>query len=501
MSKKQKRAMSVRAVLGIVSVGTILAYFLLNVLTSSLFMERFYLRRTMNQMIQAYETVVRHPDGNLEVMSELEKQNFRLLLVNANTKEVVYNSVVHDRMLPMMLERMIPDTLALLQQENAPYVITLRENEEPTTTGTIINMGNAIFLGGRINDELILQITAQREPIENAARIAAQFSLGTGVLLFLVTALLYRSLANRIVNPLEEMSNVAGRIEQLDFSARCTEGTNNELGQLAGSINAMSDTMQQYIARLEQANEQLRRDIQEKERIETARRTLIDNLSHDLKTPLAIISGYAEGLSSGMAKTPQAYREYCEVIEDETQRMREMIGRMLSLSQLESGAVELEPEVFCLSDLLDDLVAMFARQAENDGIQVSLTYPKELYVLCDFVSAEQSLTNYLQNAIVHNSTEKQVRVSAEVRNDMVRVEVYNTADPIPEEEQARLWESFYRLEKSRRRQGGESGLGLAIVRSNMELMGLPYGMQNTPDGVIFWLELPAAPEPVQEPEN
>ena len=501
MSKKQGRAMSVRAILGIVSVGTIMAYFVLNVLTSSLFMERFYLSRTKNQMIQAYETIVQHPDGDLEVMSELEKQNLRLLLVNAKTKEVVYNSVVHDRMLPMMLDRMIPDTLALLKQENASYVITLRETEEPTTTGTIINMGNAVFLNGRITDELIVQITAQREPIKNAARIAAQFSLGTGVLLILVTAIIYRSLANRIVKPLEEMSDVAGRIEQLDFSARCTEGSKNELGQLAGSINAMSDTMQQYIAQLEQANEQLRRDIQEKERIETARRTLIDNLSHDLKTPLAIISGYAEGLTSGMAKTPEVYREYCDVIEDETQRMREMIRRMLSLSQLDSGAVELEPEVFCLSDLLDDLTSMFAYQAERDGIQVCLAYPKDLYVLCDFVSAEQSLTNYLQNAIVHIGGEKQVRVSAEVRNDMVRVEVYNTADPIPEEEQPRLWESFYRLEKSRRRQGGESGLGLAIVRSNMELMGLPYGMENAAHGVVFWLELPAAPEPVEEQEE
>ena len=500
MSRKQGKAVSIRTILVIVAAGTILAYFVLNVLASTLFMERFYLNRTKRQMIQAYETVVQHPDGNLKVMSELDNRNLRILLVNAATKEVVYNSHVDDRLLPPMLDRMIPDITALLENDtDVPYVITPREDEELTAAGTMIKMGNTIRLGGRVGDELIVQITAQREPIENAAKIAAQFSLVTGMLLLVVTALVYRNLASRIVKPLEEMSHVASKIEQLDFSARCPEGSGNELGQLAGSINAMSDTMQQYIAQLEQANDQLRQDIQEKERIETARRTLIDNLSHDLKTPLAIISGYAEGLSSGMAKTPQAYREYCDVIEDETQRMREMLSRMLAFSQLESGAVELEPEVFSLSDLLDDLTAMFAQRAESSGIRMTLSCPPDQYVFCDFVAAEQSLTNYLQNAISHLSGEKRIEVSASVRDDRVRVEVFNTASPIPEEEQPRLWESFYRMEKSRRRQGGESGLGLAIVRSNMELMGMPYGMKNAEDGVVFWLELPVAPELPEDP--
>ena len=116
----------------------------------------------------------------------------------------------------------------------------------------------------------------------------------------------------------------------------------------------MSDQLQSALSQLRQANAQLQDDIRAIERSESAMKHLIGNLSHDLKTPLALISGYAEGLSAGMAKTPDQQQEYCGIILDETERMRQIITRMLQLSQLESGQVQLELERFDIARLLEN---------------------------------------------------------------------------------------------------------------------------------------------------
>ncbi len=490
--KRVKKSMSVRSILGIVSAGTLLAYFLLNLLMSSLFMEKFYLKQTEKQLIQAYKTVLEHPDGDIQIMSQLENNNFRILQVNIKTNSVIYNSRVDDRLLPFMIEHMVDQVTGLLTDENRQYILSINEDHEITTAGTQIEMGNSVFLGGWIGENCIVQITAQLEPLKNAAHIASQFTILTGVLLLAVTFMVYSHLSKQIVRPLEDMTYVAGRIAKLDFSRRCSEVTANELGQLSHSINEMSDTMQQYIDELRRANEQLRRDIQEKERSEEARRSLVDNLSHDLKTPIALISGYAEGLGSGMAKTPEMVREYCDVIVDESNRMLEMITRMLTFSRLESGVIELQPEVFCLSDLLDDLLDVYALKLDSDNITLEKYYHSDCYVNCDYVSAEQALTNYIQNAMTHLSGSRRVVVCVREWREYYRISVYNTAPPITSEQQKKIWNSFFRGETSRHRRGCETGLGLAIVRSNMELMHLPYGMENASDGVIFWICLPMA---------
>jgi len=289
---------------------------------------------------------------------------------------------------------------------------------------------------------------------------------------------------------MQEMSETADQIARLDFSARCRRSRCREMDDLGLSLNEMADRLQDYTGKLQTANAQLKQDIAEKERAEAARKRLIAGLSHDLKTPIALISGYAEGLSSGMARTPEQVAEYCGVIGEESDRMSALISRMLELSRLESGAVRPEPERFDLSELLDGLAGLFRVEIGKADIALEKDFPPECMVCTDAGAAEQVLTNYVQNAVAHMGEGRRLRIAIRDAGPRWRAEVFNSAPPFSEEERQSIWETFYRGEGSRRRKNGESGLGLAIVRGNMELLNLPYGVRNEADGVVFFAEFP-----------
>jgi signal transduction histidine kinase len=236
------------------------------------------------------------------------------------------------------------------------------------------------------------------------------------------------------------------------------------------------------------------------EKSEQARKSLVSNISHDLKTPIALISGYADGLRVGMAKTEDQMREYCDVISDETDRMMEMICQMLEVSRLESGTVQLTVDDFDLSEELDGILTSFRVEIERRGIQLTRDYPESVYIRSDALSVEQVLINYIQNAVSHMGEGNRMAVTV-TGSEVLRVTVFNSADPIPEEDLERIWDTFYRGEKSRTRASRQSGLGLAIVRGNMELLGLSYGVDNVEGGVEFWAEFPASPFETEQPET
>jgi signal transduction histidine kinase len=295
-------------------------------------------------------------------------------------------------------------------------------------------------------------------------------------------------MSSMLIHPITQITNVAHQIAHLNFSEKCDVDSNDEIGNMAESINTMSDFMQAHIAQLEEANEQLHRDIALQKAQDEARKNLVSNLSHDLKTPIGLISGYADGLRSGMAKTESEVREYCDVICDEADRMNTLILHMMELFRLESGTVELELEEFDLSDLLNYLVEIFTIEIERANIQFTQEYDTCLYIRSDYFSVEQVLTNYMQNAVSHMSEGRELRLQVADQGSCYRVSIFNSAAPIPQEELSKIWDSFYRLDKSRSRGRRESGLGLSIVRSNMELLGGAYGVENVPGGVVFWAE-------------
>ena len=350
-----------------------------------------------------------------------------------------------------------------------------------------------LFLIGRSGDLLFclnLPLESTGAMVDLAIRYVA-IICGVGLM---VCVLVFYLVSHAIGWPHKQMAETSARIAEMDFSRRCSPSPVRELDELASSINTMSDRLQKTIGELQTANEQLREELTERQRQQKLTTDLIANISHDLKTPIAVISGYAEGLQEGVARSPEQREKYYEMILRESEHMHGIVSEMLAMSRLESGEVPVRPEEFDLSELLGEVLEIFGREIERRDLRLERSFPDALPVCTDYDAIRQCVVNYVQNAVYHINGGNLVRVRTEERKGMIRLCVENSSVPIPAEEIPLLWEKLYRGDLSRQRGHGEAGLGLSIVRGNMERLGLPCGFENLPEQnmVRFWLCVPKA---------
>lgn len=327
-----------------------------------------------------------------------------------------------------------------------------------------------------------------------AIGLAIRYATLVSVTAWLVGLLLLYWLSKAVTRPHRRITDTAAQIAELDFSRRCPPALTLELDALSQSINSMADSLENNVRALREANRQLQAELAERIRQQQISSELMANLSHDLKTPIAIISGYAEGLREGVARTPEKQNTYYDMILRESEHMQVIVSRMLALGRMESGETPIQPEDFDLTLMLDEIIDSFQRVLEREGLELKREGYRPCMVHTDYSCVRQSLQNYIQNAIYHINQGNRIRVRLEPLEHSVRVRVTNSSAPIPEEKARRLWDKLYRGDSSRQRHNGEVGLGLAIVKGNMERLGHPYGFENDPDfpGVCFWLELPKA---------
>ena len=281
-------------------------------------------------------------------------------------------------------------------------------------------------------------------------------------------------------------------MKKLDFDTRCKVESNDELGQLAHSINEMSVELDNTIHSLNISNTELQQEIKEKIRIDEKRKQLLNNVSHELKTPLALMQGYAEGLKLNVAKNHNRVDFYCDVIVDETKKMNYLVQNLLNINQIEFGDEVLHKSEFEIVDFVDYIMEKYTPRFEENNIDVKLNLIDPTEVYADSFKAEQVLTNYLNNAIQYVDEHKEVRVTLSKVNNNVRIEVYNSCQPISNAELEKLWDSFYKRDKARTRETGGHGLGLSIVKAIQEASENDYGVRYEGNGITFWFELDIA---------
>ena len=219
------------------------------------------------------------------------------------------------------------------------------------------------------------------------------------------------------------------------------------------------------------------------------RKEFLSNVSHELKTPLALIQGYAEGLQECINDDEESRNFYCEVIMDEADKMNRMVKKLLTLNQLEFGNDQVVMERFNITELIHGVANSSKILLEQKGIRLDIGSLDEVYVWADEFKVEEVITNYLSNAINHAEGEKLIRISYAKTEDRLRISVFNTGKPIPEEDIDQIWVKFYKVDKARTREYGGSGIGLSIVKAIMDSFHQECGVINHADGVEFWMEL------------
>lgn len=202
----------------------------------------------------------------------------------------------------------------------------------------------------------------------------------------------------------------------LDFNAKYKGNSNNEIGVLGKNINELSGTLEKTISELKTANNEMKKDLAQKEEAEKMRQEFLSNVSHELKTPIALIQGYAEGLKDGVTDDPESMNFYCEVISDEAGKMNNMVKKLLTLNQLEFGNDVVSMERFDIRMLIDNYVQTAGIQIKQHEVTVDVKGDDQVFVWGDEFKTEEVFMNYFSNALNHVSGEKLINVS--IKTDM-----------------------------------------------------------------------------------
>lgn len=346
-----------------------------------------------------------------------------------------------------------------------------------------------IELNGTLDSGLYVYVSSNFDSIQESAKIANRFmayiGIGATIIGFFVMLYISRSFSQ----PILDLASIARRMSQLDFDAHYDVSTEDEIGQLGSDMNFLSDTLKETIGELKSANNELQNDIENKIQIDDMRKEFLSNVSHELKTPIALIQGYAEGLKENINDDPESRDFYLDVIVDEANKMNNMVKKLLDLNHIEFGDSPISIERFDIVELINAVLSATDILVRQKEAKVIFEQKSPVYVWADEYMTEEVITNYISNALNHISGDKRIEINIEKMEGKVRISVFNTGENIPEDELDKVWIKFYKVDKARTREYGGSGVGLSIVKAIMNAHNRECGVVNKEDGVQFWFEL------------
>lgn len=334
-------------------------------------------------------------------------------------------------------------------------------------------------------------VRSAQESIEEAVNISNRFLFFLGSCVMALAAFVSYLFSRRFTRPVLELAKIARKMSELDFETKfeVNREDEDEISVLGNSINSLSENLERTISELKAANIELQNDIERKTQMDEVRKEFLSNVTHELKTPIALIQGYAEGLKDNINEDPESREFYCEVIIDEATKMNKMVKKLLSLNQLEVGTAQPEIERFDIVPLVRSVLGSTEILFRQKQAVLELHTDESVYVWADEYMMEEVFTNFISNALNHVNGRMMIEVCLKRVGDKIRLSVFNSGDAIPEESLSQVWVKFYKVDKARTREYGGSGIGLSIVKAIMELHRQNYGVLNRDDGVEFWIEL------------
>lgn len=348
---------------------------------------------------------------------------------------------------------------------------------------------NYLDLIGRLDCRYVVFFRTNLENLQDSSAISNNFLAYVGIFVTVVGTIVMFFISRSFTKPILVLENIAKRMSVLDFNAKYEGESQDEIGQLGNSINMLSEKLEQTISELKVANIELQSDIEHKVQIDEMRKEFLSNVTHELKTPIALIQGYAEGLKDNILEDEQSREFYCEVIIDEAMKMNKMVKKLLSLNQLEFGNNQPEIIRFDMVSLINSVIQSTDILCKQKVISVIFEEKQPCYVWADEYMIEEVVTNYISNAINHADGAKIVEIKLIHMENVVRVAVFNTGELIPEEDLEKVWIKFYKVDKARTREYGGNGIGLSIVKAIMNAHNKECGVVNRSNGVEFWFEL------------
>lgn len=316
------------------------------------------------------------------------------------------------------------------------------------------------------------------QPVDEAISVIRQFyPYFFGFTLLCVITLAF-TFSRWLAKPLISINKITGKIANMDFSEKLPVRSDDEIGQLSQNINYLSNQIETYIGKLKQ-------DLDKERKLENTRKKFIAGVSHELKTPLAVMKSCLSILKDGIA--PEKREHYIQAMEDEIQRMDLLVVNMLDLAKFESGTYKPEMAPFEIGKTISEVYRSLVEQIQEKEITPILRlYPQMVVGHKGLIS--RVITNFLSNAIRHTEKGHKIVIAMRHNEQTVEISVENQGNHISEDDKENIWNQFYRVEARTSKAG--TGIGLSISKEILKLHHSNYGVENTKDGVRFFFSLP-----------
>ena len=466
------------------------------IILNNFVLKQFYEFNKKKQLIDVYYVINNYynsDDEEASISDELNKislkNNFNILIKN-NLGNTIYSSntdfysAIEDLALSIIPEGRFNNNVL---EKNNKYTITKFKDKKS-------NM-NFIIFTAVLDNSYKLYIRMPVAAIEESVKISNEFLSIIAVFVIIIGGIVLSIVSRRFSEPIIELNDITKKMSNLNFTQKYKSSeAHDEIDMLGENINVLSDKLEKTINQLRNTNVELEKDVEEKSQIDEMRKSFISDVSHELKTPIALIQGYSEGLIENVNSDEESRKFYAEVILDEATKMDKLVKQLLELMKLEYGKMQFNNKEFDLVELENEIIRKSAVIADKENIKMENNISGEIIVFADDFYIDQVLTNYITNAIkyaIEINGEKRVRIENEIdkKNNKVRVKVFNTFVQFSEEEINRIWKRFYKIDESRNRENGGNGIGLSLVKAIMKQYDNKYGVKNVAGGVEFYFEL------------
>ncbi len=475
-------------------ISIVFAAFLIQMVVNLMFADVFYVYQKIRTMRQVYEQIKASAENSEDSLEEIIGSmimdfNLDVSLADENMKLVYSNRFIDDKMRPIQAPG---EPLKMQQFDFNKYPVEYYKKDNPKIIKTNRKDGDRIRLLGKIEKDgktyyMVIRLSVKSIGFET--RIINKFNFYISSFAIIVGGLMVYIMAKQLAKPIEEINKVAVNVSNLDFSIKAKDiKRKDELGSLAVNINIMADRLKDNIDNLKEANRKLEIDNELMNRVDEQRKEFIANISHELKTPLAILAGYTELLNNDVQGIDKTF--YFETILDETHKMDVLIQSLLNLSNMENRLNNLRLVKLDIFEFAERIYRKNEILMQKNGHISSFLGQPCGSVMADTLYLEEAITNYISNAITYTQKNKLIQMSVQKIGDEVVIAVFNEGGRISEEHLEKIWNSFYREDKSRTRtEQNNIGLGLYIVRSIMNAHHGSCGVENKKDGVEFWISL------------